>query len=322
MVSKTIIARSIAGLVLSAVATAVVAEPQGAQVYTQQSFGYGKLVMSVQPSSEPGIINGYFMLKYYSSSAPNHEGTWPNGWTEIDFEVVPGNADSFRRTAAGACGVFQTEAGCKQGKLGNRTAASYISANIIGGPENAGAKPDSQVFRKVPPGYFDTLHTYQISYTPAGVRWWTDGITNKRFLYQNGKQLPSPYTNCTNYCDDVHYSQGYQYLLNRDMHIYLNLYSGLGQGFGGPTDAANATKMIVSSVAYYPLIGCNGTECTYQKKPSMLSDFAHNKYTLKGQAVKWTDIWVNEDFQNYPIYTLAANASIVPGQGLVLNFNP
>ena len=92
--------QSIILVTLGAIVPTVVAGAQGAQVYTQQSFGYGKLVMSVQPSSEAGIVNGYFMLKYYSSTAPDHEGSYPNGWTEIDFEVVPGNADSFRRTAA------------------------------------------------------------------------------------------------------------------------------------------------------------------------------------------------------------------------------
>ncbi len=85
---------------------------------------------------------------------------------------------------------------------------------------------------------------------------------------------------------------------------------------------ASATKMIVSRVVYYPLIGCNGSDCTYQQDPSMLSDFAQSKFTLDGNTVEWTDIWINEDFHNFPIYTLAANASIVSGQGLVLNFTP
>jgi hypothetical protein len=39
----------------------------------------------------------------------------------------------------------------------------------------------------------------------------------------------------------------------------------------------------------------------------MRSDFVNKVFTLDGKAVQWTDIWVNQDFQNYPIYVKAAN---------------
>ena len=59
------------GIALSTIALAAnmsAAPPppgQGAQVTTKQTFGYGKLVATLKLSTEPGIINGFFMLKYY-----------------------------------------------------------------------------------------------------------------------------------------------------------------------------------------------------------------------------------------------------------------
>jgi beta-glucanase (GH16 family) len=66
-----------------AMAANVSADQQlGAQVRTIQAFGYGRLVMTLKPSTEKGRVNGFFMLKYYPA--------YPNGWTEIDYEYCPG----------------------------------------------------------------------------------------------------------------------------------------------------------------------------------------------------------------------------------------
>jgi hypothetical protein len=101
---------------------------QGAQVYTNAAFGYGKLKIQMQPSTEPGIVNGFFMLKYYQDDST--DGSWPKGWTEIDYEYVPANSSSWRRTAEGDCGT--PTGNCTAGKLqGN--AADYVAVNIIAG---------------------------------------------------------------------------------------------------------------------------------------------------------------------------------------------
>jgi beta-glucanase (GH16 family) len=214
------------------------AQQLGAQVFTKATFGYGRTVFELDPSADAGIVNGFFLLKFQNG--------YPNGWTELDFEVVTGNSQNFRRTASGTCGDFSTEDGCNQGKLGSGTAANYVSVNIIGGPSNSGPASDSQVFYKIPSGYYNKVHTYSIENTPNNVRWTLDGLqsTPERIMYQDGTARPSPYpSTCTQYCDDVHTAQGFQYLQGREMNIYLNIYSGLGEGWGVPSRSCSGTSI-------------------------------------------------------------------------------
>jgi hypothetical protein len=79
--------------------------------------------------------------------------------------------------------------------------------------------------------------------------------------------------------------------------------------------------MVVQKVAFYPLVGCTGDVCTYADKPTMESDFKNNKYSLNGEVINdWTLIWTNVDSTNYPVYTRAANSTVIPAKGLVMKY--
>jgi hypothetical protein len=290
----------------------------GAQVCTKRSFGYGLLRMTVQPSGEPGIVNGFFMLKYYNSKAIDHEGKWDKGWTEIDFEVVPGNSDPNRRTVEGGDCHGAPFASCKQGKL-KGTAANYVSMNIIGGPEDSGAVGDSQVFYPAAKDFCARPRTYAIDWQPDLVQW---GVSENEFdvchvvLRQDGLKRNSPYgSDCKSYCDDVRYSQGFQFLKGRDMHIWLNIYSGLGDQWGGSPPPKNNSQMLVTHVSFVPIGG------DFHSKGSMISNFVAGEYSLDGNKVNsWTDIWANKPSPDWPIFTKAENVRVVAGTGLVLDY--
>lgn len=244
----------------------------GAQVRTKQAFGYGKLVMELLPSTEAGIVNGFFMLKYFQSMT--QDATYPNGWSEIDYEYVPGNKMSTRRTAEGNCG--QVNGNCQVGTLGNQSAANFISVNIIGGPLNGGPAADSQVFYKFPQGYFSKYNTYIVEYNPDQIRWSAKGVN---------QDLPFMYQKSGANNNDIHQSLGMQYLVNRNMYIWFNLYSGLGGDWGGSGIIPKTyTQMIVKSVAFYPVVArsCQTGVCQYSNAPSMSSDFVNGKYILNG----------------------------------------
>jgi len=294
------------GIAVSTIALAanVSADQQlGAQVRTIQTFGYGKLVMTLKPSTEKGIVNGFFMLKYY--------GAFPNGWTEVDYEYVPGNRDSWRRTADGQCG----EAGgnCTVAVLDGQSADDFISVNIIGGPLDGGARPDSQVFYKLSKQHFEAVKTYTIEFNPEQVKWTAAGVN---------QDLPFMYQKSGNNNSDIHQSLGMQYLVGREMHIWLNIYSSLGQGFGGPTIPTQNTEMVVKKVAFYPLIpgSCAKGNCQYSDVASMYSDFVDGRYILNNEESTFDKIWLNKDATDYPIYTRAANASVIPGTGLMMKY--
>jgi beta-glucanase (GH16 family) len=275
------------------------ADQQGAQVRTKQSFGYGELVATLKLSTEAGIINGFFMLKYQTQ--------YPNGWSEIDYEYVPGNNDPGRRTAEGNCGPNGDS--CIQAKLGNQFAANFISVNIIAGPLTAGPSADSQVFYKLGKAYLEAVKTYTIEFVPDEVRWSAVGVnSDSPFMYQK------PGTNNAN----IHESLGLKHLTNREMYIWFNIYSGLGYNgsFGGTgVIPSENTEMVVEKVAFYPMV--NGQ---FSTDASMSSDFKNGKYTLDDKGSSFDAIWLNEDFQNYPIYTRAAHSSVVPGTGLKMRY--
>jgi beta-glucanase (GH16 family) len=292
------------GIALSTIALAAnmsaEGDQQGAQVRTKQTFGYGKLVATLKLSTEAGIINGFFMLKFQNG--------WPYGWTEIDYEYVPGNNDAGRRTTQGDCGPGGNN--CTQSVLDSQSAADFISVNIIGGPSDAGAKPDSQVFYKLSKAYLETVKTYTIEFTPDEVQWGAAGVNDdKPFMYQK------PGTDNK----DIHQSLGLQYLVGKEMYIWFNIYSGLGSdgSFGGTKVIPKQnTEMVVENVAFYPMI-----DGQFSTKPSMSSDFKNGKYTLGDNTrSSFGAIWLNEDFQSNPIYTRAAHARVVPGTGLVMKY--
>jgi hypothetical protein len=280
----------------------------GAQVRTIQPFGYGKLVMTLVPSTEPGIVNGFFMLKYFLSSTS--DAAYPNGWTEVDYEYVPGNAMSSRRTATGDCGPTGTT--CVVGTLGSQSAANFISINIIGGPLSGSPPADSQVFYKLTQSFFQTMNTYQIEFNPDQIKWGANGINqNKAFMYQKAG---------TNN-NDIHQSLGMQNLVGRNMYIWFNIYSGLGGAWGGSgLIPQKNTQMIIKNVAFYPVTSCQNGSCQYSSTPSMSSDFVNDKYTLNGAESSFKAIWLNQDSTHYPVYTRAANATVVRGMGLVMKY--
>ncbi len=295
-------------IVCSSLATNVWADQQlGAQVYTRQPFGYGKLVMELMPSTEPGIVNGFFMLKYFKSKS--EDASYPNGWTEADYEYVPGNKLSDRRTAEGDCG--QPNGNCKTGVLDGQSAADFLSVNIIGGPLTGDAAADSQVFYKISKNYFTQSNFYNVEYTPSQIKWGAKNVNQDRpYMYQKSGQDNR----------DIHQSLGMQYLVNRNMYIWLNIYSGLGQGWGGPVIPKTNTQMIVRTVAFYPATSCDANGCNYSSTPSMYSDFVNDRYTMNGASATFDQVWVNKDSLNYPIFTRAANAYIHRGSGLVMRY--
>jgi beta-glucanase (GH16 family) len=287
-----------------ALAANVSADQQlGAQVRTKQSFGYGKLVMTLKPSTEKGIVDGFFMLEYYPA--------YPNGWTEVDYEYVPGNTDAWRKTADGQCG--EVGGNCTASVLGSQSAADFISVNIIGGPLDSGAKPDSQVFYKLSKPYFEAVKTYTIEFNPDQVKWSASGVT---------QNLPFMYQKSGNNANDIHQSLGMKYLVGREMYIWLNIYSSLGQGFGGPTIPKQNTEMVVEQVAFYPLIpgSCGSGNCQYSDVASMYSNFLDGRYILNNEESTFDKIWLNKDATDYPIYTKAANSRVIPGKGLVMKY--
>lgn len=259
--------------------------------------------MTLKPSTEKGTVNGFFMLKYYPA--------YPNGWTEIDYEYVPGNRDSWRRTADGQCG--DVGGNCTVAVLDGQSAADFISVNIIGGPLNGGAKPDSQVFYKPSKNYFEAAKTYTIEFDPEQVKWSATGVN---------QDLPFMYQKSGNDNSNIHQSLGRQYLVGREMYIWLNIYSSLGQGFGGPTIPKQNTEMVVEKVAFYPLIpgSCEKGNCQYSSVASMYSDFVNGTYISNDEESTFAKIWLNKDATDYPIYTKAANASVIPGKGLIMKY--
>ena len=290
------------GIALSTIALAATmsaADQQGAQVRTKQAFGYGKLVATLKLSTEPGIINGFFTLKYQTQ--------YPNGWSEIDYEYVPGNNDAHRRTTEGNCGPNGQS--CVIGHLGNQSAADFISVNIIAGPLNAGPKPDSQVFYKLGKAYLEASKTYTIEFVPDEVKWSGVGVNDDHaFMYQK------PGTNNA----DVHQSLGLTYLTNREMYIWFNIYSGLGYNgsFGGTgVFPEENTEMVVENVAFYPLV--NGQFSTV---PGMSSDFVNVTYTLNNAGSTFDAIWDKIFSNDYPVYVRPENVSVQQGTGLVLSY--
>jgi glycosyl hydrolase family 16 len=276
----------------------------GSQVRTKDEFGYGELVATIKLSTEPGIVNGFFMLKFHPG--PNRDD-WSWGWTEIDYEYVPGNNDAWRRTAEGSCGP--NGAPCTIANLGNQSAADFISVNIIGGPLTGGPAQDSQVFYKLSKPYLASANTYRFYFTPGQVDWTAGGVnSNKPFMYQISGTNNS----------DIHESLGLKYLAGRKMFIWINCYSGLGYNgsFGGTgVIPRNNTEMVVEKAQFFPLI--NGG---ISSLPSMYSDFKNGAYTLNSKPSSFDAIWLNEDSNKNPIYTRAANASVVPGKGLVMKY--
>ena len=70
------------------------------------------------------------------------------------------------------------------------------------------------------------MNTYTVEFNPDQVKWSINGINQDRpIMYQKSG---TDYT-------DIHQSLGMQYLMNRNMYIWFNIYSGLGQAWGGQT---------------------------------------------------------------------------------------
>jgi hypothetical protein len=173
------------------------------------------------------------------------------------------------------------------------------------------------VFYKLPAGYFNTPKTYIVEFNPAVVKWSAEGVNNdKPFMYQKAGA-----SNAT-----IHDSMGFQYLVDgvagpRNMHIWLNVYSGQGKEWGGGV-LPRGTEMVVKTVEFYPATNCAQDSCTYSDRPSMFSDFVNGRYSLNSNQSDFGSIWVNQDFPYDPIWTKAANATVVPGRGLVMKYVP
>jgi hypothetical protein len=76
------------------------------------------------------------------------------------------------------------------------------------------------------------------------------------------------------------------------------------------------TEMVVEKVEFFPML-----DGKFSTEPSMSSDFKNGRYALGANSKSnFDEIWLNEDFQNYPIYTKAAHSLVVPGTGLVMKY--
>jgi len=123
--------------IIFACATASAKPYKGGELYTKQTFKYGKFEARILMPAGSGVVSSMFL--YYNDS---YKGS-PEPWREIDIEVLGKNPTQFQ-------------------------------SNIITG--NAANRITSEDYHAVPEGAHQIYHTYAIEWTPNFVRWTVDGI--------------------------------------------------------------------------------------------------------------------------------------------------
>jgi len=122
---------------LALAANALAKDYNGAELYTLNSFKYGRFEARMLMPAGSGLVSS--MFTYYNFSYKG--GVEP--WCEIDMEVLGKNPSSFQ-------------------------------SNIISG--NLAKKVTSEEHHSVTPATNATYHTYAIEWTPDYIAWYLDGV--------------------------------------------------------------------------------------------------------------------------------------------------
>lgn len=129
---------TLSALFLCAPLWAVDTDYLGAELYSKETFKYGRFEARMLMASGNGLVSS--MFTYYDSS---YLATKP--WREIDIEVLGKAPDS-------------------------------LQSNIITRAANVKDKTMSEQHHAVSPATNSTYHTYAIEWTPDSVAWYVDGV--------------------------------------------------------------------------------------------------------------------------------------------------
>lgn len=151
-INKTIIKGTIAMAALTAAVFAGDKNYSGAELYTKDTYMYGKYEARMQMAAGSGTVSSMFL--YYNDS---YIGP-PEPWVEVDIEILGKDPGQFQ-------------------------------SNIITGygPGND-TKITSEQLHQVSPATNQSFHTYGMEWTPDYVRWTLDGVeVRKTVKGQNDK---------------------------------------------------------------------------------------------------------------------------------------
>ncbi len=113
----------------------------GAELYSKESFKYGRFEAKMKMACAPGTISSMFL--YYNNS--DKGGTYQ--WNELDIEVLGKNTKAFQ-------------------------------SNIITGKKNA--QVTTEKIHSLPFAVNDDYHVYVMEWTPEYVLWSIDGVEMRR----------------------------------------------------------------------------------------------------------------------------------------------
>ncbi len=145
---------ALAGAQLALIAPQIVeAKPyKGGELFSQQTFKYGRMEMRMRMAKGDGILSTFFTYKDGSEGS----GTF---WEEIDIEVF-GKED-----------------------------ATIWQSNIITG---LGDRTTSEEEHTFPISLADSFHTYALEWTPEYIAWEVDGVEARRTTSAQVADLESP----------------------------------------------------------------------------------------------------------------------------------
>ncbi len=113
----------------------------GAELYSQETFEYGKFEARMLMAAGSGLVSSMFLY---------NDSSWMGGecpWVEVDIEILGKNPSSFQ-------------------------------SNIITG--NASAKVTSEKHHNLDVPANATYHTYAMEWTPTYVAWFVDGVLMRK----------------------------------------------------------------------------------------------------------------------------------------------
>ncbi|MGH7909561.1 MAG: hypothetical protein ACRENW_06915, partial [Thermodesulfobacteriota bacterium] len=280
-----------------------------------------------------GMLNGFFLLTAQcgvEQPCPPFWANWPDNQAEIDIEFVPGFTSSGQRPLISNgtdCSADNTN--CNANFIGTVTPPrNFVSFNIFAKNSAGETKASNhQAFYELSSTPFGARNTYTIYYTPCGIQWSVASEQgNNPLLYQNSAHLGDSQGDIKNFIHTVDFDN----LRGKNLNIYLNYFSGLGQNdFAGRQTPPANTQSDVHSVQFFQIQGGNACStptnpvagaacsidnnnkitCNYSGNPSFKSDFQNGVFELNGNPVNsWTDLWINVNFGLFPIYTDTGNA--------------
>ncbi len=143
--------RTLSVLAIAAVAT-MAKDYSGAELYTNDTWMYGKFEARMQMAAGSGTVSSMFL--YYNDS---YIGP-PEPWVEIDIEILGKNPNSFQSNIITGCGPTDE------------------------------TKIKSEKHHPINPASNASFHTYGIEWTPDYVAWTLDGqVVRKTIKGQNDK---------------------------------------------------------------------------------------------------------------------------------------